>query len=76
MSREVLLELGFEGAQAVHLAPKSPDLECTVQINSLEQEGSGHGTHRVLQPGNITSRERNKLCMVAGKLGPKYKILK
>lgn len=40
MAREVLLELSFEGAQAACLAPKNPDLECTVRINSFKQEGS------------------------------------
>lgn len=61
MARQVLLELHFEGKQAVHLAPKSPDLQCIMQINSSEQEGSGHGACRALQPGNVTSSERNKL---------------
>lgn len=40
MAREVLLELSFEGAQTACLAPKSPVLERTVQINSFKQEGS------------------------------------
>lgn len=65
VSRELLMDLRFKGGQIVPIAPKSPALECAVEMHSSEQEGSGHGACGVLQPGTSTSRERDKLCMGA-----------